>query len=189
MPNPSPSPESTHRQVLIAGGGAGGVTVASWLSRLDPGVTMAIIEPSLFHDYQSGWVLPAGVELIQAKVVGFDPEQNAVHLINGARLTYDVLVVALGIEINWKAIQGLTESLGRHGVTSIYSRSSAIYTRQCLEEFTGGTAIFTQPGTLFKCGGAPQKIMHLARQRFDQKSGVGVNTSVIFCTAQSSLFQ
>ncbi len=207
MPNPSPSPESTHRQVLIAGGGAGGVTVASWLSRLDPRVTMAIIEPSLFHDYQSGWVLvagglvpasatrrtersvlPAGVELIQAKVVGFDPEQNAVHLINGARLTYDVLVVALGIEINWKAIQGLTESLGRHGVTSIYSRTSAIYTRQCLEEFTGGTAIFTQPGTPIKCGGAPQKIMHLARQRFDQKSGVGVNTSVIFCTAQSSLF-
>jgi sulfide:quinone oxidoreductase len=207
MDSHSPCSPAGHRQVLIAGGGAGGVTIASWLRRLDPDLEIAIIEPSAFHDYQSGWVLvaggfmpasatrrsersviPAGVELIHSKVVRFDPDQQALHLIGGAVLTYDVLIVALGIEINWTAIEGLTQSLGHDGVTSIYSRRTASYTRQCFEEFKGGTAIFTHPATAIKCGGAPQKIMHLAHQQFARRSGVGVSSSLIFCTAQSSLF-
>lgn len=133
-------------------------------------------------------VLPPRVELIQSKVMGFDPQHNAVELIGGHRLTYDVLVVALGIELNWTAVQGLAESLGRHQVTSIYGRRTASYTHQCFEEFRGGTAVFTQPATAIKCGGALQKIMHLAHKRFEQRSGVGVNTRTLFCTAQASLF-
>ena len=203
MPASAPS----HRQVLIAGGGTGGITVASCLQRLSSALQIAIIEPSPFHDYQSGWVLvaggftpveetrraernviPQGVELIPSKVAQFDPDQQAVQLINGERLTYDVLIVALGIEINWNSVEGLAESLGHRHVTSIYSRQTAIYTRQCLDDFKGGTALFTQPSTAIKCGGAPQKIMHLAHQQFDARSGVGANTSLVFCTAQSSLF-
>lgn len=201
------SSDPSHRQVLIAGGGTGGITVASCLHRLNSALQIAIIEPSLFHDNQSAWVLvaggfmparetrraerevvPHGVELIHGEVAQFDPDQQAVLLINGERLTYDILIVALGIEINWSAVDGLVESLGHHGVTSIYSRHTAIYTRQCLRDFKGGNAIFTQPGTAIKCGGAPQKIMHLARQQFDARSGVGVHSSLVFCTAQSSLF-
>lgn len=198
---------AAHVRVLIAGGGTGGITVASWLRRLSSRLEIAIVEPSPFHDYQSGWVLvaggfispedtrrperdvlPPGVTLIHSKVVGFDPERNAVQLIGGHRLSYDVLVVALGIELNWTAVQGLAETLGRHRVTSIYSRRTASYTRHCIQEFRGGTAVFTQPATAIKCGGAPQKIMHLAHQRFEQRSGVGVNSRTLFCTAQPSLF-
>jgi len=198
---------SAHVRVLIAGGGSGGITVASWLRRLSPRLEIAIIEPSPFHDYQSGWVLvaggfippdatrraerdvlPPGVQLIHSKVVGFDPDHNAVELIGGHRLTYDVLVVALGIELNWTAVQGLAETLGHHQVTSIYSRRTASYTRRCLADFKGGTALFTQPATAIKCGGAPQKIMHLAHQQFERRSGVGVNSRTLFCTAQASLF-
>ncbi|MEX1316468.1 MAG: FAD/NAD(P)-binding oxidoreductase [Synechococcaceae cyanobacterium] len=197
----------THVQVLIAGGGTGGITLASWLRKLSPELEIAIIEPSSFHDYQSGWVLvaggfiapeatrraerdvlPPGADLIHSKVVGFDPDHNAVDLIGGRRLGYEVLVVALGIELNWTAVEGLAESLGHHRVCSIYSRRTASYTRRCFAEFQGGTAVFTQPATAIKCGGAPQKIMHLAHQQFAERSGVGVNSRTLFCTAQASLF-
>jgi sulfide:quinone oxidoreductase len=203
MPASAPS----HHQVLIAGGGTGGITVASWLRRLDRQLDVAIIECSPFHDYQSGWVLvaggflpaeatrrperdvvPAGVELIHDKVMEFDPDHQAVQLTGGNRLTYDILIVALGLELNWSAVEGLSESLGQHQVSSIYCRDAAIYTQKCFEDFKGGTAIFTQPSTAIKCGGAPQKIMHLAHQQFNAKSGVGVNTSLVFCTAHATLF-
>lgn len=202
--NPRPS---RHVEVLITGGGTGGITLAAWLRKLSPLLEIAIVEPSPFHDYQSGWVLvaggfmpadatrrperdvlPAGVELIRSKVAGFDPDHSTVELIGGQRLSYTVLVVALGIELNWTAVEGLARTLGHHRVTSIYSRRTARYTRRCFEEFQGGTALFTQPATAIKCGGAPQKIMHLAHQQFAQRSGVGVNSRNLFCTAQGSLF-
>lgn len=205
--SPLPLRPASHVQVLIAGGGTGGITLASWLRKLSPQLEIVIVEPSPFHDYQSGWVLvaggfiapgdtrraerevlPEGVALIQSKVVGFDPDHNAVDLIGGRRLVYDVLVVALGIELNWTAVRGLAETLGHHHVTSIYSRAMASYTRRCFEEFQGGTALFTHPSTAIKCGGAPQKIMHLAHQQFAARSGVGVNSRTLFCTAQASLF-
>jgi sulfide:quinone oxidoreductase len=193
--------------VLIAGGGTGGLTLASWLRRLRPDLEVAVIEPSPFHDYQSGWVLvaggfvdvastrrpeaavmPAGVRWVRGAVAAFHPDQDAVELADGRRLGYDVLVVALGLQLNWSAVRGLDACLGRHGVTSIYSRPLASYTRHCLERFQGGTAIFTHPATPIKCGGAPQKIMHLADQRFKGRSGVGVRSRLLFCTAQPALF-
>ena len=52
-----------HHQVLIIGGGSGGLTVASQLLRAHPGLDVAILEPSGVHEYQSGWIL-AGAGLL-----------------------------------------------------------------------------------------------------------------------------
>ncbi|MFQ6538188.1 MULTISPECIES: NAD(P)/FAD-dependent oxidoreductase [Aphanothece] len=197
----------SHVRVLIAGGGTGGITLASWLRRLRPDLELAVIEPSPHHDFQSGWVLvaggfvdpastrrpeaevmPAGVHWIQAAVDAFEPDQNRVRLSDGQCMGYDVLVVALGLELQWSTVPGLAESLGRHGVTSIYRRDLAAHTHRCLQAFEGGTAVFTHPATAIKCGGAPQKIMHLADQQFKARSGVGVRSRLVFCTAQPALF-
>jgi len=35
-----------------------------------------------------------------------------------------------------------------------------------IKNFKGGNAVFTQPTTLIKCGGAPQKIAYLAADYF-----------------------
>jgi sulfide:quinone oxidoreductase len=52
--------QSQRHQVLIVGGGAGGISVAAWLKRLRRDVDVAILEPSAEHWYQPGWTLVGG---------------------------------------------------------------------------------------------------------------------------------
>jgi sulfide:quinone oxidoreductase len=198
---------SRHHQVVIVGGGCAGITVANLLLQQRPGIEIAILEPSADHDYQPGWTLvgggimaleqtrrdeasliPTGVTWIQAAATGFDPTANAVSTSSGEILTYDTLVMALGLQSRWERIAGLPEALGSHGVCSNYSPRYAPYTWETIKQFQGGTAIFTVPETPIKCGGAPQKVMYLADDHFKARSGVGVNTRVIFCSALTSLF-
>ena len=196
-----------HHRVLIVGGGAAGITTAHLLRRQRPQLDVAILEPSADHDYQPGWTLvgggvmrleqtrrseasliPKGVTWIQAAATGFDPEHNAVTTSEGETLHYDVLVLATGLQCRWEQIEGLTDALGSHGVCSNYSRQFAPYTWQSIQAFTGGNAVFTMPATPVKCGGAPQKVMYMADDVFKSKSGVGVNSRVIFCTPLRTLF-
>jgi sulfide:quinone oxidoreductase len=201
-----PSPERHHR-VLIVGGGAAGITTASLLRRQRPQLDVAILEPSGEHYYQPGWTLvgggvmtleqtrrseasliPRGVTWIRAAATGFDPDHNTVTTSTGDTISYDVLVLATGLRCRWDQIEGLSESLGSHGVCSNYSKDFAPYTWQSIQAFKGGNAVFTMPSTPVKCGGAPQKVMYMADDVFKAKSGVGVNSRVIFCTPLRSLF-
>lgn len=198
---------SRHHQVVIVGGGAAGVSVAAQLLKRRRGLDIAIIEPSDKHYYQPGWtlvgggirplhhfirhekdVLPPGTAWIQDRVTQLDPDHNTVITESGLAVEYDYLVVCPGIQINWHLIKGLKEALGKGGVTSNYSKDYAPYTWETIRNFRGGTAIFTQPATPIKCGGAPQKIMYMADDYFKSKSGVGVNTTVMFCTAAGAMF-
>lgn len=180
-------PTNKHN-ILIIGGGTGGISVAAKLRRENPALTIALIEPAEFHYYQPAWtlvgggdynvqdtqrplqsVLPKGVTHIAQAVTEFFPEQNQVKLTTGELLGYDQLVVAAGIQINWGAIKGLTETLGKNGVTSNYRYDLAAYTWQLVQQFRGGTAIFTQPAGAVKCPGAPQKALYLSADYWQQK--------------------
>ncbi|MEN9203428.1 MAG: FAD/NAD(P)-binding oxidoreductase [Thermostichus sp. DG02_2_bins_29] len=196
-----------HHQILIVGGGAAGITVSAQLLRRNRSLDVAIIEPSDKHYYQPGWtlvgggiapigkfirdekdVIPEGATWIQARVTKLDPDRNVVITEAGQAIEYDYLVLCPGIQIDWHLIKGLKEALGRGGVTSNYSKDYAPYTWQTIQAFKGGNALFTYPATPIKCGGAPQKIMYMADDVFKSKSGVGVNTTVMFCTAGASMF-
>jgi len=199
--------QPVRHQIVIVGGGAGGITVAAQLLKLRDRLDIAIIEPSDQHYYQPGWtlvgggqfkfadtvrdeatVIPRGVTWIKDQVVTLDPDHNTVITAAGVQVLYDYLVMAPGIQIDWNQIEGLPETLGKNGVTSNYSHVHTQYTWELLQTFQGGTAIFTYPATPIKCGGAPQKIMYMADDTFKQKSGVGVNSRVMFCTAGGSIF-
>lgn len=192
--------------VLIAGGGSGGLTVASRLRRSFPSLTIGLIEPSSSHYYQPLWTLvgggvldreatvrqerdliPKGVHWIQEAVQTFSPDKKSVVLRNGREITYGSLVVAVGLQVDWQKIQGLTETLGRNGVCSNYSYESVPYTWQCLSQFRGGKALFTFPNTPVKCGGAPQKIMYLAEDYF-RKQGIREKCEVSFHSAAATIF-
>lgn len=203
---PTTQPSGQTFDVIVVGGGAGGAAVTASLLKRSPELRIGVIEPNELHYYQPGWTLvgagvfsrarterpmsrciPDKAHWIRAAVVGFEPEKNAVVLEDGTLLEYRALVVAPGLSLNWDAISGLRETLGKNGVTSNYQVGLAPYTWQLVQEFTGGKALFTQPAMPIKCAGAPQKAMYLSCDYW-QKKGVLKNTEVNFHLAGEALF-
>jgi len=195
-----------NHQVVIIGGGNAGISTAAQLLRKDPGLDIAIIEPSEKHYYQPAWtlvgagvydlkktihpeeaVMPKGAKWIKQKVVSLDPAHNTLSLDNGDSVAYKFLVVSPGIQLNWNKIKGLKETLGRNGVCSNYSVEHVAYTWECIRKFKGGRAVFTNPDTPVKCGGAPHKIMWLAADYF-KKNGVFSSTTIEYWSGGTRLF-
>jgi len=56
-----------------------------------------------------------------------------------------------------------------------------------LKNFKGGNAIFTQPTTPIKCGGAPQKIAYLAAD-YLKKKGLADKSNIVFATPGGVIF-
>lgn len=178
-----------HHHVLIVGGGTGGISVASRLRRA--GVTdIGVVEPSESHYYQPLWtlvggglatpaetarteasVMPKGVAWVKAAVTGVDPDAQVVRTDVGAEISYDFLVMAPGIQLDWDAVPGMAEALKSPHVSSNYSFVLAPKTWDAIRELRSGTAVFTMPAGLIKCAGAPQKIAYLAADYW-QKHGV-----------------
>ncbi|GAB4332907.1 MAG: FAD/NAD(P)-binding oxidoreductase [Dehalococcoidia bacterium] len=199
-------PGRRHHEVVIIGGGNAGISVAARLRRARKDLDIAIIEPSTKHYYQPLWtlvgggvfpkerserdessVIPRGVTWIRDAVVEACPDEDGVLTAGGERITYRVLVVAPGIQINWSEIEGLPEALGKDGVCSNYSYETVDKMWEFIRRFTGGNAVFTQPATPIKCGGAPQKIAYLADDAF-RKAGVREKANIIFATAGAGIF-
>ncbi len=193
-------------QVVIVGGGAAGIAVAASLLARDATLDVAIIDPADVHYYQPGWTLvgagvfeppqtarvmgaliPRGVRWIKSAVSGFVPEHNLVLLEGCRTVRYQQLVVCPGLKLNWDAIAGLGDTLGRNGVTSNYRYDLAPYTWELVRQFRGGQALFTQPPMPIKCAGAPQKAMYLSCDTW-RRNGVLANSQVRFMSAGAVLF-
>ncbi len=167
--------------VVVVGGGTGGISTAMGLLRRRSDLDILIVEPRDAHYYQPGWtlvgggvfdraktqrkmadVMPEGVDWKRAAVAEFEPERNSVLLEDGERIQYRALVTATGIKLDWDAIEGLRDTLGKNGVTSNYLYDMAPYTWQLVQDMRKGRALFTQPPMPIKCAGAPQKAMYLS---------------------------
>lgn len=195
-------------KVAIVGAGSAGISIAARLLRKNRQLhgQVLLIDPSDKHYYQPLWTLvgggaakaedsvreqasliPEGAKWLKEAVDTFSPENNTLETKEGSTVRYDYLVVAAGIEIYWDQIKGLKETIGKNGVCSNYSYDYVQSTWENIRNFRGGTAIFTQPSTPVKCGGAPQKIMYLADDYFRQ-SGVREQTNIIFASGSPNIF-
>ncbi len=191
-------------QVLIIGGGTAGIMAAAQLRKKNSSLSIAIIEPAETHYYQPAWTLvganaydfdntakamkdmiPDGVDWIQKYADKFDPKKNSVTTQDGSVYGYEYLVVCPGIKIDPSLVKGLPEAIDKGVVCSNYTNPQ--FTWDVLSNFKGGTALFTQPTTPIKCGGAPQKIMYLADDAF-KRSGVRNKTNIVFATPGTVIF-
>nr|CAB3266551.1 sulfide:quinone oxidoreductase, mitochondrial [Phallusia mammillata] len=193
-------------EVVVAGGGSGGISVGCRLSDKLGAGNVAIIEPNDTHYYQPLWtlvgggakslsssakamkdVMPPKATWIKNEVKEIDPETNSVTLENGEKVFYKYLVVALGIKVKFEDIKGLPEAFSTPGVCSNYSPKTVEKTFNALQDFKEGNAIFTFPKPPLKCPGAPQKIMYLADSYF-RKHGKRQNANIMFNTSGPAIF-
>ncbi|KZL18272.1 Beta-lactamase hydrolase-like protein [Pseudovibrio axinellae] len=192
--------------VVVVGGGAAGIAVAASLKSRKSDLEIAVIDPADIHYYQPGWtmvgggvfkapqtaktmgsLIPRGVHWIKSAVAAFEPQDNAV-ILDGCRVVkYDRLVVCPGLKLDWHKVEGLVETLGKHGVTSNYRYDLAPYTWELVNGMKEGRALFTQPPMPIKCAGAPQKALYLSGDHW-RKQGVLKNIDIQFHNAGGVLF-
>ncbi|XP_046931106.1 sulfide:quinone oxidoreductase, mitochondrial [Lynx rufus] len=195
-----------HYEVLVLGGGSGGITMAARMKRRVGAENVAVVEPSERHFYQPIWtlvgagakqlsssgrptasVIPSGVEWIKARVIELNPDKNCIHTDNGKEISYKYLIIALGIQLDYEKIKGLPEGFEHPKIGSNYSVKTVEKTWKALQDFKEGNAIFTFPNTPVKCAGAPQKIMYLSEAYF-RKTGKRSKANIIFNTSLGAIF-
>ncbi|HET9960292.1 MAG TPA: FAD/NAD(P)-binding oxidoreductase [Polyangiaceae bacterium] len=201
----------TQHSVLIVGGGTAGISVAARLRRHDPALEITLIEPSEFHYYQPLWSLvgagvfakertrrpqsdciPPGVEWLKTRVVRFEPAEHALLTADGQWHSYEQLIVAVGIQLDWHKIEGLppisSGVMGADtGICSNYSYETVDSTWQALQAFSEGNALFTLPATPVKCAGAPQKIMYLTDD-YLRLRGMRERARIWYAASSASIF-
>ncbi|KAI0807091.1 FAD/NAD-P-binding domain-containing protein [Fomes fomentarius] len=204
-----------HFKVLVVGAGSGGLNVANQIyyrfksagKALNEG-DIAILDAAEYHYYQPGWTLvgaglkrkeetqrrladliPSHLAHIPDNVKVFEPRTNSVTTSSGRKIGYESLVVATGLQINWSSVPGLETALAdpASGVSSIYSYDTADKVWRDIDALQSGKAIFTQPAGVIKCGGAPQKILWMAWDRYN-KTGRSDKISIDFYTGTASMF-
>lgn len=194
----------SHQQILIIGGGTAGIMTAAQIIKKSKNFSITILEPSEKHYYQPAFTLvgagtydynktirytkdliPKGVNWIKDFAIEILPDEKVVKTVNSGILSYDVLVVATGLVNDLEGIEGLREGLEKGVVCSNYVDPNKTW--ELLQKFKGGNAVFTQPTTPIKCGGAPQKAAYMSADYF-RKKGIANKTNVVFATPGSVIF-
>lgn len=161
-------------------------------------------------EYETEKFMPKGVKWIKESAVSFDPQNNKLKTSGGQEIGYDYLIVATGLMLDFAAIKGLEgtitssgandvvrQKVGKNGVYSIYFADGAADTYKGIQELIAKAkahkgseklqALFTDPATPIKCGGAPKKIMYITHDLL-KKAGVRDKVELTFCPSGDKMF-
>ncbi len=201
---------STNAHIVILGAGAAGAALANRLAERLEGARITIVDGRAEHWYQPGFTLiaaglkpadysvssttewlPDGVELKPEYAAEIDPEARTVGLAGGETLTYDYLVVAPGLVLDWDAVEGFSlDMVGENGIGAVYAGPDyAAKTWAAMDRFTdeGGEAVFFRPATEMKCAGAPLKYTFLTDD-YARRKGTRGNVEITYAAHSKSLF-
>jgi sulfide dehydrogenase [flavocytochrome c] flavoprotein subunit len=174
LPIPAMSQGSAGR-VVVVGGGFAGTTCARFIRRIDPRITVTLVEGSpvfiacpLSNAVIAGLrdleaqqfgldkVADDGVVLARAPAIGIDAQARFVALTNNARVSYDRLVLAPGIDLRWDALPGYSEAASERMPHAWKAGEQTLLLRRQLEAMDdGGTVIISAPANPFRCPPGP----------------------------------
>lgn len=188
--------DSAPPRVLILGAGFGGLELSSRLSEeLGEGVDVTLIDqsdsfvfgfakldvmfgkqqPDAMHSYYRDIAKP-GVEFRQETVEAIDPVAKRV-VTNAGTYDADILVVALGADLDPAATPGLAE-----GGVEFYSVAGAKRARGMVDAFSGGDAVIGACGPYFKCPPAPFETAFMLHEMLEAR-GTRASSSIRVLTA------
>ncbi len=116
---------------------------------------------AVFHPYRD--VVKPGVRFVQTEVTAIDPTAKRVETTAGA-YEADILVVALGADLDPAATPGLVE-----GGNEFYTPEGAFALRDVLANFGGGRVIVGVTSTPFKCPPAPSEAALLVHEMLTER--------------------
>jgi NADPH-dependent 2,4-dienoyl-CoA reductase/sulfur reductase-like enzyme len=109
-------------------------------------------------------LIPKHIAHVAENIKSFSPSSSSVTTTSGRTLSYDALVVAAGLQVNWNAIEGLPAALAdvSSGVSSIYSFNTCDKAWSDINSLRSGNAVFTQPAGIIKCAGGKAHLSSLS---------------------------
>ena len=199
------------KKVVIVGGGTAGCIVASQLLRKRDAATaldVTVVDPAEHHFYQPGWTLvgagikpfawsrrgmdeciPPGAKWVKDAASKLSPDTKTVQLAGGSSLTYDYLVVAAGLEMNWNFAAGVAENVFKPNSPLVSNYLGGEGTAAAIARFPeGGTAIFHAPLGVIKCGGAPHKAAFLSWDYWRSRGRDMAKLNIEFIHGNKALF-
>jgi len=185
------------KNVVILGGGIGGVTAATLMSkRLGERAEITLLDKEDMHHFQPsypwlmmGWRSPdqvlrplsnlkaRNVRISHDEVVAIEPEERRVKTKAGSQ-SYDYLLVALGSQLNPHSIEGLADA-AHHP----YDLESTVLLGKAIEKFRGGRIAIGVSRLPFKCPAAPYEAAFLMDCLF-RKKGIREKVDMEFFTPE-----
>jgi sulfide dehydrogenase [flavocytochrome c] flavoprotein chain len=167
--------QSAGGRVVVVGGGFAGATCARTLKRLDPRTTVTLVEVNrTFTACPFSNNVIAGLRDLKAQqfdyktldadrivvtfvpATGVDADARAVTLNDGAKLPYDQLVLAPGIDIRWDGLPGYTEAAAERMPHAWRAGDQTLLLRKQLESMEdGGLVVISAPANPFRCPPGP----------------------------------
>ncbi len=184
-PTPAEAKSNLAPNIAIIGAGLGGISLSAQLISDLPNAKITLFDADPMLYYQPGFTLIAAgiydkddvsydkkdlinkkVQWVQENVAKLDVESKSLQTTSGATHTYDYLIIATGTTYEFELYKGLSEEIVNDpstNIASIYTADSAVKARDMLKKLAknGGRAIFAEPNTPIKCGGANKKLNFL----------------------------
>ena len=162
-------------RVVVVGGGFGGATAARTLKRLQPGLSVTLVEPNPVYtscpfsnsvlaglrempQQQFGYdaVKAAGVTVAPTSATAVDAAGRSVTLADGTKLAWDRLVLSPGIDFDWGAIPGYDEAAAEKMPHAWKAGTQTVLLRQQLMAMKdGGLVVMSAPANPFRCPPGP----------------------------------
>jgi sulfide:quinone oxidoreductase len=169
-----------HHDVLVVGGGNGGISAAAKLLR-DGFEDVAVVSPSPVHRYRpllnyvgageaamadlerpQRDVIPDGCRWIQDAVEAVDPVARTVRTRSGSTIGWSTLVLSPGMVEDWDATPGLQAAYAQGWVASTYVPGSTPQVWPRLRSLRTGSVVFTVPPEPAPSAGTALKPLFMA---------------------------
>lgn len=196
------------KDLLILGAGTAGTMMANKLIRHlnKKEWKITIVDKDENHYYQPGFLfvpfgiyqpheivkkksefIPAGAHFILDEVKNILGEENKVELKSGKVLTYDILIIATGVEPVPEETEGLKGDLWYKDIFDFYSFEGAVKLSEKLRTWEGGKLVIQLNESIIKCPVAPLEFTFLA-DSFFQERGMRDKVNITYVTPLSGAF-